>query len=112
MDSIDQFVQTRARIDEWAREGEQLLGQVIPSFIEDWASQHRHVERLRQESEDQAAEIAALRGEIEQLKRERADMEEATAAYLSEINRITVEIGRRLKAGDDRVRGRVGLRAV
>src|SRR5262249_44716851 len=112
METIDDFAVTRARLDEWTREGEQLIGQVIPSLIEEWATQRRRVERLQEESEDQTTEIAALRGAIEQLKRERAEMEEATSAYLSEINRITLEIGRRLKAGDERPRGRVGLQAV
>ncbi len=111
MDTIDDFADTKARLDQWTREGQQLIGQVIPSLIDEWSSDRQQVQRLRQELKDRESEIAALRGEVEELKRERNEMVDATSSYLSEINRITTEVARRLKGTDDRVR-KASLRAV
>ena len=112
METIDDFTHTKTRLDQWTREGEQLIGHVIPSLIEEWNSHRQQVQRLRQEVKEKESEIAALRGEIEELKRERTEMAEATSSYLSEINRITTEVARRLKGTDDRVRSKSNLRAV
>jgi len=86
-------METRAWLDEWTREGERL--------IEEWATQ----------SEEQTSELVALRDQVERLKQERVEMEDATSAYLTEIDRITLEIGRRL-TDDGRVRGRLGPHAL
>jgi len=112
METIDDFTQTKTRLDEWTREGQQLVGHVIPSLVEEWNSHRQQVQRLRQEVKDKEGEIAALRGEIDELKRERTEIAEATSSYLSEINRITTEVARRLRGTDERVRTKSTLRAV
>jgi chromosome segregation ATPase len=111
METIDDFAETKVRLDQWTREGQQLIGHVIPSLIEEWNSHREQVQRLRQEIKDKDGEIAALRSEVEELKREGNELAEATSSYLNEINRITAEVARRLRGSDDRVR-RSNLRAV
>ena len=112
METIDDFTHTKSRLDQWTREGQQLIGHVIPSLIDEWESHRQQVQRLRQEVDDKDAEIAALRAEIDELKHERTEIAEATSSYLHEINRVTTEVGRRLKGTDDRVRVKSTLRAV
>jgi hypothetical protein len=112
METIEDFTHTKARLDEWTREGQQLIGHVIPSLIDDCHSHHQLVLRLRQEIKDKDAEIATLRSEIDELKRERTELAEATSTYLNEINRITTEVARRLRGPDERVRAKSSLRAV
>lgn len=112
MDTIEDFGHTKARLDQWTREGQQLIGQVVPSLIEEWSGHRQQVQRLRQELKERESEVAALRGEVEELKRERNEIADATSSYLNEINRITTEVARRLKGSDERGRTRSSLRAV
>ena len=112
METIEDFTHTKSRLDEWTREGQQLIGHVVPSLLDDCHSHRQQVQRLRQEIKDKDVEIAALRSEIDELKRERTEMAEATSTYLNEINRITTEVARRLRGTDERVRAKSSLRAV
>jgi len=112
METIEDFTHTKSRLDEWTREGQQLIGHVIPSLLDDCHSHRQQVLRLRQEIKDKDVEIAALRSEIDELKRERTEMAEATSTYLNEINRITTEVARRLRGTEERVRAKASLRAV
>src|SRR5438128_10178982 len=112
METIDDFTHTKSRLDQWTREGQQLIGHVIPSLIDQWESHRQQVQRLRQEVDDKDAEIAALRAEIDELRRERTEVAEATSSYLHEINRVTTEAARRLQGNDHRCGGQLTLRAV
>src|ERR1043166_1137965 len=76
METIDDFPHTKSRLDQWTREGQQLIGHVIPSLIDEWESHRQQVQRLRQEVDDKDAEIAARRVEIDELKRQRTAISE------------------------------------
>lgn len=92
------------RLEAWARDGQDVLGRIIPSFLRDHdavlqraMSAEEESARLRGEVETLRTELAGLRDELDHVRHEKAALVDLATRELGEINRLAGELGLRLK---------------
>lgn len=102
---FDALMQARRRIDQWARDGQDIVSNVIPSLFQECEGLRRRAEsaeahsaRLSLEIEDLQTEIGRLRTEIDRLKGEAAATADAIDKGITDIGRITSEVLVKLRA--------------
>ncbi len=104
MYTIDALTQARQQIDQWIRDGQSVLGRVIPSLFQAIEGLSRRAEaaeddarRVARELNELQAEATRLREEIEHLKRLRAEMVESVERAVDEIGRVTADLVGRVR---------------
>jgi hypothetical protein len=101
---FDALMQARRQLDQWTRDGQDILSTVIPSLFQECEGLRRRAEsaeahsaRLGLEIEDLQSEITRLRAEIDRQKLEASAAVDTVDKGLSEIGRITTEVLLKLK---------------
>lgn len=102
---FDALMHARRQIDQWTRDGQEILSTVIPSLFQEcegWRrraeSAEAHSARLGLEIEDLQNEVARLRAEIDRQKLEASAAVDTVDKGLTEIGRITTEVLLKLRA--------------
>lgn len=91
-------------IEQWLREGQYIVGRLIPSLLQECETlrtrakvAEEHSQRLSAEFAEVKGEVLKLQGEIDHVKLMRAKMVEAIETCITEIGRLTSEARVKIK---------------
>jgi hypothetical protein len=100
----DFFADVRRRIDDWARDGQDILNKMLPQLLEESESFRQRAEvaeghsaRLAREVEDLQHEVARLQGDLTRLRQERTEMAGTVERAFTDITRLAGDLLYRVK---------------
>jgi hypothetical protein len=100
----DPLTDARRRIDDWARDGQDILNKVLPQLLAEGESYRQRAElaegqsaRLAREVEDLQRERGKLQTEVERLRHEEADMADALERTFADMSRLAGDMLAKVK---------------
>jgi hypothetical protein len=98
------FADVRRRIDDWARDGQDILNKLLPQLLEESEAFRQRAEvaeghsaRLAREVEDLQTEVARLQSDLARARQERTDMAGTVERAFTDITRLAGDILYRVK---------------
>ncbi len=95
----DSLTDVRRRIEDWTRDGQDILNKVLPQIFEQHDDSRQRAEMAEGRSAQLAAEVERLHGEmarlqdeVERLRRDGAEMAETVQRALTDIGRLATDM--------------------
>jgi len=95
MASAEPVTQPRQRLDEWMRQGSQLISRVLDEnelLQQRVRAAEAHAEKVTETVQDLEREVNRLRAEIEEFKAQRGQVVDAVQSWVGEMGRLTTEL--------------------